>query len=510
MARGRLEPPKLDDRNWQEIRDQAVALIDRFAPEWTDRGPSDPGITLVELFAWLVEGMIWRLDQVPERNFVEFLNLLGITRDPAVPSTTWLVFTNSTSDTPARVLAGTQAGTVESAAQPAVVFETDEAADVLPGALSEVWYTPDGTASGLRDVSTAVALAPLKGLDVEPPPNQAGAANPREAILYLGFKGRPTKDTVFSVHARIADLDGDPQALPADGFDLKVAAEYSGPAPKALAAVADQTGGLRQSGRVSWKVPADWVAVNRTAFTGEAPSNAPQPDSQLAWVRLHLVATLKAPAGTKVARVRVEHLLYNSAPATNALTFVKGPSAPADLVSDGRPFQFVELGFRPLFKRPGAGFAYDHVVVRVSDAGKTRADAVPWTVATDLPSSPLAVVRLDPVTGVIEFGDGTRGLVPPSGSSVWVESYRYVASGVPGNVAPGAVRLLQRPADNVLAVTNPGPGEGGADEEDIEQTKLRAPEALNNRDRAVTTADFEFLARGLRTASGRSDASPPP
>ena len=77
MTRGRLDPPKLDDRTWAEIRDQAVQLLARYCPEWTDHNPADPGIALVEMFAWLAEGMIWRLDQVPERHFVEFLNLLG-------------------------------------------------------------------------------------------------------------------------------------------------------------------------------------------------------------------------------------------------------------------------------------------------------------------------------------------------------------------------------------------------------------------------------------------------
>ena len=56
MARGRIEPPNLDDRTWQEIVDQAKALIPRYAPEWTDQGPSDLGITLVELFALVSNG----------------------------------------------------------------------------------------------------------------------------------------------------------------------------------------------------------------------------------------------------------------------------------------------------------------------------------------------------------------------------------------------------------------------------------------------------------------------
>ena len=92
MARGRLDPPDLDDRKWQDLVDQARDLIPIYSPEWTDHNPSDLGMTLVELFAWLVEGMIYRLNQVPDKNFIEFLNLVGITRDPATPASTWLTF----------------------------------------------------------------------------------------------------------------------------------------------------------------------------------------------------------------------------------------------------------------------------------------------------------------------------------------------------------------------------------------------------------------------------------
>jgi len=83
--RGRIIPPDLDDRTWQDLVDEMRALIPKYAPQWTDHNPSDIGITLIELFAYLVEGLIFRLNQVPDKHYVEFLNLLGLTRDPAVP-----------------------------------------------------------------------------------------------------------------------------------------------------------------------------------------------------------------------------------------------------------------------------------------------------------------------------------------------------------------------------------------------------------------------------------------
>ena len=72
-----LQPPILDDRSYADLLDEAQALIRTFAPEWTNRNPSDPGITLLELFAWLSEMLIFRADQVPEGHVVAFLRLLN-------------------------------------------------------------------------------------------------------------------------------------------------------------------------------------------------------------------------------------------------------------------------------------------------------------------------------------------------------------------------------------------------------------------------------------------------
>src|SRR4051812_250023 len=91
--RGRIRPPDLDDRTWQDLVTEMRALIPHYAPAWTDHNPSDIGISLIELFAWLAEGIIYRLNRVPERNYVAFLNLIGTTRNPPTPAATYLTFT---------------------------------------------------------------------------------------------------------------------------------------------------------------------------------------------------------------------------------------------------------------------------------------------------------------------------------------------------------------------------------------------------------------------------------
>jgi hypothetical protein len=72
-----IPPPKLDDRTYQDIVEEALRMIPRYAPEWTNHNPSDPGITLVELAAWMTDLLIYRLNQVPDKNYVAFLNLLA-------------------------------------------------------------------------------------------------------------------------------------------------------------------------------------------------------------------------------------------------------------------------------------------------------------------------------------------------------------------------------------------------------------------------------------------------
>lgn len=75
-----LPLPNLDDRTFDDLVAEARAMIPRLAPRWTNYNPSDPGITLIELFAWLTEIMLYRLNRVPDEHYEVFLGLIGITR----------------------------------------------------------------------------------------------------------------------------------------------------------------------------------------------------------------------------------------------------------------------------------------------------------------------------------------------------------------------------------------------------------------------------------------------
>lgn len=74
-----LSVPNLDDLDFDELVADAKTLIPLYDPDWTNYNPSDPGITLVELFAWFSEMVLYRIDQVTEESQLQFLKLLGVT-----------------------------------------------------------------------------------------------------------------------------------------------------------------------------------------------------------------------------------------------------------------------------------------------------------------------------------------------------------------------------------------------------------------------------------------------
>lgn len=77
--------PQLNDRDFTSLMDEVRALIPRYNAQWTNFNSSDPGITLLELFAWLCEQMLYRVNRIPLENFTAFLKLLGVSQADGEP-----------------------------------------------------------------------------------------------------------------------------------------------------------------------------------------------------------------------------------------------------------------------------------------------------------------------------------------------------------------------------------------------------------------------------------------
>ena len=121
-----LPAPNLDDRTFQNLVNEARRRIPVYCPEWTDYNLSDPGITLIELFSWMTELLIYRLNRVPDKNYVKFLELLGIRLKPANPASTNLTFMLTASRaSDLTIPAGTEVATVRTETEEAIVFATE-------------------------------------------------------------------------------------------------------------------------------------------------------------------------------------------------------------------------------------------------------------------------------------------------------------------------------------------------------------------------------------------------
>src|SRR4030095_498612 len=122
-----IEIPNLGDQTYQQLVDATLARIPVHTPEWTNFNHSDPGVTLVELFAFLTENLLYRATQVPERNRRKFLSMLGIGLQPAASARGLITLTNERGPLVALTLNGdleVRAGRVP--------FRTELGLDVLP------------------------------------------------------------------------------------------------------------------------------------------------------------------------------------------------------------------------------------------------------------------------------------------------------------------------------------------------------------------------------------------
>lgn len=498
MARGRLAPPDLDDRLWQDLVDQARDLIPIYAPEWTDHNPSDLGMTLIELFAWLVEGMIYRLNQVPDKNFIEFLNLVGITRDPATPATTWLTYSSVPGSPPLLVARGNQVATPQTETEEAVVFESDQDVTILPINLTTALSV--GKPVQYRNITGQIVAPPLAGEFLNLPAGQA-------LMLFLGFDTDTTE--TITIRGRFS------KPIKETAIDILWLYSQGTALPNSwpnIPTVSDGTKRFHQNGIISFTVPTNWTSQNPQDWSPSIPPhpNTDAVDQPLFWVGIRIDNLSASPI-----HFGLEHILTNSVAATNALTITE----PEFLgVSNGEPFQYFELANQPMLKKLASNTPYDHLTIQVREpqGSDTFGPWTDWNHLDDIPKGAGNYFRLGPVTGTISFGnhhpttspDG-HGSIPPPGSEIRALSYRYVAGGVKGNVPPDKLNVIRTPLAGLVGATNPGPATGGSDEEAVADTKRRGPEALRNRNRAVTVEDYEYLVREATTDVKKVRCLPP-
>ncbi|NAZ14725.1 putative baseplate assembly protein [Glutamicibacter soli] len=184
-----LPDPHLDTRSFAELMDEARARIPGYTPEWTNFNASDPGMTLVQLHAWLTETILHELDRVPALNYLKFLRLLGVHLRPAYPARTELSFVlakldKTTDPLSVPVPLGTQVA-VDAPDLPAeLVFETMRSLPALNARIGAL-LVPSGQLDPSHTLVTRYAD------DVSWLPGFTAFIPQDDAPLYLGLLLRP-------------------------------------------------------------------------------------------------------------------------------------------------------------------------------------------------------------------------------------------------------------------------------------------------------------------------------
>jgi predicted phage baseplate assembly protein len=476
-----LPTPLLDNRRFQDIVDEAKRLIPRYCPEWTDHNLSDPGVAMIELFAWMTDMMIYRLNQVPDILYTRFLELMGIELYPAAPARVDLTFWLSAPQAePVVVPAGTQVGTVRTDREESIVFMTNEDLTIAqPDFTACLTATPDGRFQNkwddLRAPGQEVACFPT------PAPGDA---------IYLGFESPLEGSTLeLEIEAHIEGIGVDP-LRPPWAWET-----WSGESWVPATVYRDGTSGLNASGSL-------------ILLLGRHHEPLTLGPIRAYWLRCRMVEP------------EPDQPPYRESPQVGAVTpVVLGGSAlahharpvPEQMIglSDGTPGQVMRVKQFPVLPRRAGE------TIKVSSADGDQ----DWIEVPDFAASEEDSPHFtwNDNTGEIAFGprieypDGTarhHGAIPPIDARVFARPHR-VGGGTRGNVGAGTLTVLKSSIPFVARVENLQPARGGVDPETIDNAKLRGPTSLRTGQRAVTARDFEQLTLEASSEVARARCLPP-
>ncbi len=441
--------PVLDDRKAEDILAEAKARIPRYTPEWTDFNPGDPGIAIIELFSWMTELLMFRVNQVPRLSYLKFLELIGIELRPAQSATGIVTFPvlpgfiDSKLIVPLRAQIATTEPDEEG--RP-IVFETERNLTALRARLDAV-QSHDGYTHALLSAANADLT---DGFAPFGPLAQTGSS------LLLGFDdpGEFPPDAELALAFWPKTPLKEPAPSPCGGIDTAVPSPativweaWAGTEWRPINVSLDETLGFTRSGIVLLRTPGKNQAVK--AKIGAATDKARY------WLRARLAKSqFQTPPlllGVRANAVRVTE-------AQTAVDEVLGGS-------DGSPDQVFTLPNAPVL--PGS------LVLQIYETGTPEN----WNAVDDFfgiaPNA--AAYVADWASGTVRFpgvnllDSGKGGRIPSANvsrptSNVVARSYRY-GGGSRGNVPAGAISapLTAITGLDTAGVTNPLAAAGGSD-----------------------------------------------
>jgi predicted phage baseplate assembly protein len=494
-----LDVPILDDTAYEELVATARSRFVTGSPEWTDHNVHDPGVTIVELLAWLTETYTYQLDRLTDVHRRKYLALLGTRPHPPQPATVTLQLDPAT------------AGAELTPGATLVVDPLDEEHDASePGTATALFFEllppggdgADGGATGTSVTPTTAALTSVvSDYDGGRTDNTAtngtdgvsylafGPEAGRRSALYLGFDADPFDgDTARTLSLDVALDDAGRRPIGEHGDEptrfeptVDVAWEYCvdyaqwflDDAWEPLDVVADGTTEFYESGLVVLGAPATGTTAG-TLF--DTPEHEPS----------HWLRCIVRVAGHETPP-RVDTLSINAVRARHRRQVTDETLRRTD-------------GRTETTAHPDQTFEFEHWPVL--DATVT-VDGEPWERVDDFDgAAPDArVYVLDPATGTVQFGDDVAGGVPPAGAVVRA-TYHY-GGGTAGNGHRTAAWRFADDGYRDVVVRPLAPATGGADAETVTDALDRLRRDLRTPYRTVTRDDYSYIAiqtPGVRVA----------
>jgi hypothetical protein len=522
-----LIPPSLDDRSYDDLVQEMLANIPAHTPEWTNPQPGDPGRTLIELFAWLADTILYRANLIPERQRIAFLRLLGQPMQPATAATGLLSLSlPSTATAPVSIASGAQ---VTGAAN----FETLEEVDILPvtaQAYIKLPLTADQQAAAmpllqglyqlysLGSVPAGYTTTPVftgnmansYGLDVVngttdsslwlallvgKPQNlaavQTALTSAGEQILSVGFAPAISVPGLYAVPGQY-DANGTPTPVQATWWMSQAPQSGGGNQYTPLKIMNDTTQGLTQPGVVQLLVPgvlgapANDVRTDSQAGVGIKP---PRIDDTAIAARLLTWVRLSVQSSLSVSWLGINAVDIDQRTTSNSIVIGVSDGSAGQVFrlpqQQGNPAPVDPATFVLSVDMPGLGFQT-------------------WQPIDDLSvlQGPVADYVLDPEAGTVTFGNQLQGMIPPAGRRVLVNTMR-AGGGAAGNLPAGTLAAIQAFDDSGAQITQPITVQqplattGGADSEPLASAEQRLPSLLKHQGRAVTRSDYSNLVQQM-------------
>lgn len=523
--------PNLDNTSFAEIVEEAKKQIPIFSSLWTDFNESDPGITFIELFAWLVDMQIYSLNRIPNSNYLKYLDLLGARVLGARPSQTYVTFTSDNIYEFIAIKKKTKIRPYTNELNEDIFFETDDDIFLAPLRIKKVETYSNNTLLLNKDVTEAASVEGTFFYAFGDQPqignsfNICFESNIQEEELDECYPSSmdEKQPAIISLFISLYESDlppvgqhGSMDALeePILYISSKVQWEYqtidkkNGNREEWIKfdsnKIRDRTLGLTKSGLVTIEFPDKINDENNKIKSGNL-----------------LCIRCRFEGGEYDIPPRIEAISLNAVSATHGVTIEEdlvNVSSISDPIiahqdantSNGLPNQVFKVGNNTNGHIPI--ITVENLTI-VLPGNEPRSD---WTKVNDFDSSNPQDTHyiLDNAKGIISFGDGIKGMIPEYGAKAYMK-FRYgdtdgvyLKSGTTFEVLDGNISGIGVVQCNSVSNSSVGIGQ-----ETLNGAFVRARRELKMPLKAVSASDFEYIAvhtPGLRVARAKAFSMPPP